>query len=186
MNKELKEKFIEEIKKHWDSPSMQKWCIGELSNGYELQNGFLIEFTKPRIKKNFCFGAGYNGVTTEDEWKHANYMVNVANTSEAYFIKENFNENFENIERILNSDEKIYFLHYDRSYGDVSHLKTEKYMLLYATEKEKSIAIQLPKIDIEGLKTVLEEEKQKFQKRLNTYLKKYGLSKVNSWSYISD
>lgn len=185
MNKELKEKFIEAIKKDWHSPSMQKYCIGELSNGYELQNGFLVEFTKPRIKKDFCFGAGYNGVVDEESWNNANDMAHYARTSEEYFIKENFDENFENIERVLNSEEKIYVLPYE-SYTNISYLKTEKYMLIYATDKEKDIAIEIPRIDRENLKTVLKEEKEKFMKRLNTYLKKYGLSKINSWSYIVD
>ena len=29
-------------------------------------------------------------------------------------------------------------------------------------------------------------EKTKFEKRLNTYLKKYGTSKLRSWSYWSE
>ena len=185
MDNELKEKFIEEIKKEWNSPNMQKYCIAKLSNGYQLQNGYLVEFEKPSIKKNFCFGAGMNGVTTSEEWERANDMAHYASTSEQYFVKENFEENFEQIEKVLNYEGNVYAIPY-RPYGDVSYLKTERYMLQYATEKEKSIAIQLPKIDIENLKAILEEEKQKFQKRLNTYLKKYGLSKVNSWSYLVD
>lgn len=186
MKKELKEKFVEEIKKEWSSPSMQKWCIGELSNGYQLQNGYLVEFTKPRIKKDFCFGAGYNGISSSEDWERAGEMADTARTSEQYFIKENFEENFKRIEETLNSEDKIYVIPYGKSYGNVSYLKTEKYLLYYATESEKSVAIQLPRIDIENLKLVLEEEKQKFQKRLNTYLKKFGLSKINSWTYLVD
>jgi len=185
MDSKLKEKFIEEIKKDWNSPNMQKYCIGELSNGYELQNGFLVEFTKPRIKKDFCFGAGYCGLTTNEEWERANKMAEHARSSEDYFIKKNFEENFEQIEKVLNSEEKIYFLPY-KPYGNVAYLKTEKYMVIYANDTEKNIAVQIPKIDIEGLKGILQEEKQKFMKRLNTYLKKYGLSKINSWSYLVD
>ena len=35
---------------------------------------------------------------------------------------------------------------------------------------------------IEGYKEVIKN----FDKRLKTYLKKYGLSKVKAWSYLSD
>lgn len=33
---------------------------------------------------------------------------------------------------------------------------------------------------------MLEEEKAKQEKRINTYLKKYGLTKIHSWSYWAD
>ena len=41
----------------------------------------------------------------------------------------------------------------------------------------------------ENLKRVIEGHKivkAKFEKRLNTYLKKYGLTKVHAWSYWRD
>jgi hypothetical protein len=40
--------------------------------------------------------------------------------------------------------------------------------------------------DIEKIKEALEEEKTKFKKRLETYLKKYGTSKLKVWSYWRD
>ena len=55
MNEQLKEKFEKEYKKVWEnSTSMQNYCIKKLSNGVQLENGLLIEFEKPSIKKNFC------------------------------------------------------------------------------------------------------------------------------------
>ena len=44
-------------------------------------------------------------------------------------------------------------------------------------------------ITLEEKKTMLkmvEAATERFRKRLNVYLKRYGLSKINSWSYLSD
>ena len=40
--------------------------------------------------------------------------------------------------------------------------------------------------DLKNILSVYEHEKAKFEKRLNTYLKKYGLSKLKTWSYLVD
>ena len=45
---------------------------------------------------------------------------------------------------------------------------------------------QLDNDDIALIVAGLEEVKKSFIKRLNTYLKKYGLSKINAWTYLVD
>jgi hypothetical protein len=40
--------------------------------------------------------------------------------------------------------------------------------------------------DVQKIKVALEEEKEKFKKRLVTYLKKYGTSKLKVWTYWRD
>jgi hypothetical protein len=45
---------------------------------------------------------------------------------------------------------------------------------------------QLDNEDIELIIAGLEEVKKSFIKRLNAYLKKYGLSKINAWTYLVD
>jgi hypothetical protein len=42
------------------------------------------------------------------------------------------------------------------------------------------------KDEIEIIISGLEEVRKAFTKRIDTYLKKYGTSKVNAWSYICD
>lgn len=182
MNEQLKEKFESEYKKAWNnSTSMQNYCIKKLSNGVQLENGLLIEFEKPNIKKNFCFSAGQNGVTTSEEWNSANEMASYARTSEKYFISENM-EIYKSLENILES-ETVYLNKYSKyNYINCDAISDE----LPYQEWLRVNFIELTQKDIENLKKVVEEEKTKFLKRLNTYLKRYGLSKVNSWSYISD
>ena len=67
----------------------------------------------------------------------------------------------------------------------IACIKTERYFRHFPFERNR-IVEQLTKKDIEELKKIVQSEKEKFTKRLNTYLKRYGLSKINSWSYLVD
>ena len=58
----------------------------------------------------------------------------------------------------------------------------EGYFAYFAKTKIRDLT---PK-DKEQILASLEIEKAKFTKRLNTYLKKYGLSKINTWTYLVD
>lgn len=182
MNNELKEKFKNEFAKVWsNSKKMQEYCLKELSNGAELENGLLIEFNKPRIEKRFCFGHGQNGITTNEETINACNMAQHARTSENYFIDENM-KGFKELEKILNAD-RVYLNRYNKhGYISIDAISDE----LPYQEWLRPQFFELTKKDIENLKNVLKEEKEKFLKRLNTYLKKYGLTKVESWTYLID
>lgn len=46
--------------------------------------------------------------------------------------------------------------------------------------------VEVNKEDRQNLIEKTKEEKAKFVKRLNAYLKRFGLSKVHSWTYIID
>ena len=181
MNEQLTQKFRQEYGKVWESQTMQNFLIKQLSNGVQLENGLLIEFENPDIKENFCFSAGQNGEATPEEWNNANEMASLARTSEKYFISENM-KSFKDLEKVLNAD-KVYLERYhEHGYLDVGAISDE----LPSQDCWRINFIELTKKDIENLKDVIAEEKTKFMKRLDAYLKKYGLSKVKSWTYLSD
>ena len=53
-------------------------------------------------------------------------------------------------------------------------------------QNERKIYNDIQEASDEDIKIILEaekEERKKFEKRLKTYLKRYGLSKVKTWSY---
>ena len=62
---------------------------------------------------------------------------------------------------------------YDLEYRDYYQAEPENGTLLTPEE-------------IERVKAGYQEVRQQFVKRLNTYLKKYGLSKLHTWTYLSD
>jgi len=185
---------IEELKKEYIelnpvSPSHAQWCVNQISNAVKFEGGFIYEFTKPSIKKDFCFGAGWNGRCTDEEQESASAMVQESKNNSQYFINENFDESFGFFGRLFKDIDSGWngifaaSSRYDKK-TKRCYLVSEK-TLLYKDEDLQKF-YKLTDCDIENLKKALEEEKQKFLKRLNTYLKKYGLSKINSWSYISD
>ena len=163
---------------------MQEYVKKKCSDVFKSAAGYLVEFEKPNIKKDFCFGHGSNGYSTQDEAEIARDNAAYARTNENYFLKENLEE-FENWISILEGNEKIYLMKYNRKSEKLACLRTESYFSRYFWDKDK-IVEELSKSDIEKLKKLILNEKAKFEKRLNTYLKRYGLSKIHSWTYLVD
>ena len=62
-----------------------------------------------------------------------------------------------------------------------------QYELDNLTEHEKkNLLRELTKAEIKEILEVYKKQKENFTKRLNTYLKKYGLSKLHTWTYLID
>ena len=135
-----------------------------LSNDLELENGLVLQFEKPRIKTEFCYGYSLYGCNTES-YDNATESVEHAKSSIIHFIDANIHE----------SMIKYY---YDK------FKKAEQ--VFYSVSKDGLLSLDQSKSDIQKILNILAEELQKFVKRLNTYLKRYGLSKVHSWSYWRD
>ena len=60
----------------------------------------------------------------------------------------------------------------------------ENYLRIY--ESERLGCEELSGADVRGLIEMAENEKAKFEKRLKTYLKRYGTGKLNIWTYLRD
>lgn len=198
--KELKEKYMNVIcKEVWvDDEGMQKYAKNECNYVVELASGDIISIDKPRIEKDFCFGMGMYGTYTDDECKRAENAAENARKNQQYFIDQNM--------RDLNSDIKVLNECLDRMNGkecyvyikysgtsDDCILKEWKTVRLgenpdYMPFKWYGLrdVKKLDAADIQRIIDGLEEVKKSFAKRLNTYLKKYGLSKVNAWTYCVD
>lgn len=182
--KELKTIYQQELKNYWKDEKMVKHCIKEAGYIVELEDQNLLSVEKPSIKKDFCFGYSDSMYDTED-YDRANKAADYASKSESYFIEANLKEIKRTLES-LNSDKTIWvFSHYhgqeknsklftwsfENHYHDMS--KYQNARILTDNERQRLI---------EGYKEVEKD----FIKRLNTYLKKYGMTKVNTWSYWRD
>ena len=146
--------------------------MSTFSNAVILDNGMIYIFKKPTIEKDFCFGF-YNG----DDYNEAQDMAEYAkNDGGAYFIRKNL-EQFDNFEDCLKD------MGEGRIFATLSYYAKSNICditdYLYGHEKQYT----LTKEDIENLIEVNKSEKIKFEKRLNTYLKKYGTSKLRTWTY---
>lgn len=174
--------LIEELRKVWpDRNNVINFYLSEIDILKQFPNGEIFTVKKEIILKSFCFGHGFCGISTAEDENDAYRMANRAKNDINYFLEKNLRHLNNLIAEIEKGGELYSMPHY------------------YESEKYRKIAIPC-KQDLEFLKkcrlisdeekeiylSALKEEKEKFKKRLATYLKKYGLSKVRSWTYLCD
>lgn len=153
-------------------------------------NGLWITLDNPRIKTQFCFADDYD--TPEDQISLD--QCRRARTDIEYFKSENLKQVDEWIETLEN-DRYIFTLqsHYNDGrlmsiipcnfngtrdnpkvvwgYCDNKLIQGEDYKRLMTEEERQKV--------LSAYKQIRED----FEKRLNIYLKRYGLSKINTWTY---
>lgn len=197
--KELKEEFMNIIiNEVWPNDlSMHNHMRKKTDYIVELSNGDIISLEKPNIKTKFTFGYGLNLVSTNEEHEEASNMARYAETSFDYFKEENMKDLKDEIENLKQCLSKNYCECYTsiQYYTEPDTCKLVSYSTCYDCqnpEKEPWMWYnhkKLRKLDkddiqliIDGLEIVLKN----FEKRLDTYLKKYGLSKIQTWTYLVD
>lgn len=199
-NNALMEEYKQNIIDVWGNDTkMFKHCMSKLSNLLKLENGVLIEFEKPSIETKFCFD-------DSRDYKGAQDMADYASKSEDYFLSENlkdFNTIIEALEIKLDELNGVYndntpynyYTHkviasYNKHYYKQSENNTLGYIRwLYLADYENEnheTTEELTKTDIKNLLEVYKTERAKFEKRLHSYLKRYGMSKIQTWTYWGD
>ncbi|MBR5304875.1 MAG: hypothetical protein IKU37_08645 [Candidatus Gastranaerophilales bacterium] len=177
MNKELKNQYIENILQTTfkNSEKMKKYFESDITNVVQLSAG-MMAFHKPHIKTSFCYS--YDEVMDchagTDTYKQALKKCDVQAIT---FI----NDNLFDLNRQLKNlkESKIYFIkNYYNNDMAVKFVNQE-----YADRFPTDIYSEATDEDVEILIEAVKEEIVKFTKRLNTYLKKYGTSKLKTWTY---
>lgn len=194
----MRYKPSEKIKKliwnDWKNPRMYDYCVGKLSNELELENGLILKFEKPSIETHFCYGYSLSNIDTES-YDIANKNVENARKDIINFINENIAQS--GLQALYNKLKKADTVYYSNCNNNgivsVSSLFDQndecRFRYDYGENSEhykRYITGELSKSDVQKIIAKVAEELQKFVKRLNTYLKRYGLSKVHSWSYWRD
>ncbi len=185
MQKELKKRLEELLRREvWKSDErMVQFCLKESARIVPLSNNNYISIEKPRIKTSFCFGYSLSRYDTED-YDNANKMANYASKSEEYFIKENMKQFDELIKELEDDNYKVFLINHYQGQPKDSEYKQLRFRRWYEDKYEDEI--ELTADDKKAIKEAYEIEKEVFQKRLNTYLKRYGTSKLRTWSYWQD
>jgi DNA-binding protein H-NS len=173
-----------EYEKVWKSDTkMVDFCVKKTIGIVQLEDGGYFCFEKPSIETHFCFGYGQNGISTEEDYNDAVKAKINASTKE-YFFKENMRK-FQDLENMLKYDGKVYSMELYNSKSKLRGLKTDeeerRFGKMYGT-----IISEITPIDRLNLKIELSNQKKKFEKRLETYWKKYGSSKFKTWTYLVD
>lgn len=186
--KELKQKYADILAAevwHGDK-KMVDFCVKEAAYIVELDNGDIIPIKKPRIEKDFCFGYSDSRYNTDD-YDRANNMAAHAKSSESYFLEKNLAGIDETI-AILEGDAKKHWEYYisipysgQPENSQLKHVFADYWHSDRVQNKPKLEGADRQKV-IEGYKIV----RAAFEKRLHSYLKRYGMSKVRAWSYWQD
>lgn len=172
-----------------------------------LNDGLLVAIEKPRIQKHFCFNRDCNGISTEETEQQADEMAEYASTDESYFLGENLQPILEDYkqfatEEITDEDiRKNYYFNRTKYKSPAVHKKhylrhdeRMAYISFYddpekicgGEDKKPEEARWLEPNEIDEIKKAYKQVIADFKKRLQTYLKKYGLSKLKVWTYYSD
>ena len=184
--KELKEVYRQYISEYWKDAKMIDHCMKTAAYIVELENGDITEIDKPNIETSFCFGYGMNGVSYEGDYEEAAETMRAAEKSTEYFISENMRGLNDYIETL--KDESIRAYKYVHYCGNCNiHLKGIGFYRYYeAPASNLKDCKELTADERASLLAGYEEVKKAFKKRLDTYLKKYGLSKLHTWTYLRD
>ena len=155
----------------------------------ELSDGSLIAINKPSIETHFCFGYHCSRYDTES-YDEANNMAHHARTHEDYFISKNLAGINRMLEELKSADGNAFIR---KAYGNAPEDSKIKYLEILDNHElykfYKGLLPDYSRLDQEDIDKIIngyEEVKVRFTKRLNTYLKRYGLSKAKSWSYWLD
>lgn len=186
MNKELREQYRQAQALRWGKDQkMIDYCCKTADIVYQVR-GYLADIEKPSIETSFCFGYGYCGVSTEEDMQDAARMADHARTNEDYFIAENLHGLNGYIEALgddsyaayMTGSNELVQLHFCRQWEAEQQKRWAEngnYTFIELSQGERK--------EIAGYYGI---EKDRFTKRLRAYLKRYGLSKVQSWTYLSD
>ena len=189
-NPAIEEAKAEYVKVWKDDEKMVKFCQGEISNAVKLSDGRIVVVKKQKLETSFCFG--YSTCGQGAEYEEANEAAHVANTSEDYFREQNLKE-FDNKIALLKTDkeESWYMDAYlsQSNYCSCGLVNIHEVVGLrrYDFEEQRwGTYVEIPEADRKLIIEMYESEKEKMSKRIDTYLKRYGLSKLNVWTYWRD
>lgn len=175
----------EEFAKIWNDEHMQSYCLKTVSNCVRTSFGGLVIFEKPKIETNFCFGYG-QGRSYDDATEQE------ANFGEKQFLKNNLADMQEDLNLFEGKKEypgqSTKHLYFSRKYSN-----SNIYSMVFLDEydaKDKAWRFdgltKASEEDFQKCYAAQKQEYEKFEKRLKSYLKRYGTKKLHTWTYWAD
>ena len=185
MNQEIRKEYEQQLfLQHRGQKDMVDYYMKECQLVVKTSKGYFIAIRKPSIKKNFCFGeSGY-------DYHEAQQMAQVARTNEEYFMRENLDQIDDTITKLQDLNMTAYTVKYSEK-SDIRQLLIVEpsWMYTYPWLKFESEQGHLEELTKEDRKLLIDAHfkvRADFEKRLHTYLKKYGLKHINSWTFWRD
>ena len=201
-----KELLRREYAKVWGKDErMTNYCVNKAAAVIELPGGEITVIDKQHIETRFCFGeSGYDYDDAASAAQHAR-------TSEDYFKRENmghFDNMIHDLEQCMNDDGyKRLVIYTGGAYcGQTEDCRLRNFGFARLTDiidacggscylselpgRELRVCGQACRVATrEELTIILDAYKaarQAHEKKVDAYLKRYGLSKVHAWTYWRD
>lgn len=162
----------------WKDQKMVDYCVKKTARIVELSDGALICIEKPAIRTRFCFGYHANVHYTE-EISTAEEAAAHAAKSQEYFKTKNLESMDAMLKALENSEAGIRPQYTSSPEGT-------KICALVFPEPWQPLPPGYRRLlseDREKLREAYRTERGVFSARLDAYLKRYGLSKVETWTY---
>lgn len=182
-NKELIKQYIDEVVAEiWENKeSWRDYYKKRIDDVVEIQ-GKLIALKKPGIETDFYFGeSGY-------DYNEKQMEAAEARKSEDFFINENLSQI--DGDKWLKKENYSHYIGIKYSRAPETTRIYEIYSVpfcdVYSGRFDTAGKLELSNDDINILVNAYEKQKIRFKKRLKTYLKRYGLSKVSCSTYWAD
>ncbi|MBR5887645.1 MAG: hypothetical protein IKZ07_05490 [Akkermansia sp.] len=161
-----------------------------------LAQGELIRIDKLTLQTDFCFGHGWNGISTEEEEDNAAAAEKEIHESERVFTAENTEPAEKMLQQLAGYRPWPHKFQIVVTQDGESHLDwvdawgwgfadMDKAIEHYSRFGPVSIR-ELAQEDIPALVAAYRAQKDDITKRCKSYWKRYGGSKLNTWTYLRD
>lgn len=171
----MREYLDREMDGRYTGPKWEKYFRNRVTWLVKLTDGTIHAIEKPTIETRFCFGeSGYDFDEKVAEAAEAR-------TNEDLFRNRNLRDLDEKIKTLKDGPEDGYCV-WLTVWNGVSDLHIGRWWNKEAAYNPIEISDEDRKRLLEGYEIVRES----FAKRIDAYLKRYGLSKVHAWTYWVD
>lgn len=177
MSKELIKKYAKA-----DYPNdlhMQEYVEKKMFDVLDL-NGDLLGFEKDDIETSFCYGYGQNGVSDEEERRGAQAMADKVQKDYEMFVGENLKSLKQIRNNVLSGGAIIVgnvvfrLISWHWQGGEEEEVRNWNNARMLTDEEKEQIV------------EVLDKQIANKEKRCKSYWKRYGGSKLRTWSYLVD
>lgn len=187
-DKALLPEFKREMAKVWsDEHMLDYYECKQFSYAVRLQNGGILKFKKPSIENRFCWADegpsldAYNRITSSEE------------RLKQYFLRENlaqFDKDIEQLQSLSHDGTTLYLQRESYSQTEPLNLWQWKAWSEWDVQENPSQYhgdhMKMTEADRKTILEGVKHERDKFEKRLNAYLKRYGTRKLKTWTYWAD
>lgn len=165
----------------WKNQKMVDYCVKKTARIVELSDGALICIEKPVINTRFCFGYHANVHYTE-EISTAEEAAAHAAKSQEYFKTKNLKSMDAMLKALENSEAGIR----PQYTGTAESTRICELVFPEPWEPASPGYRRLLPEDREKLREAYRTERGVFSARMDAYLRRYGLSKIHTWTYWLD